>query len=317
MRIFNPNDYIINASSLFEGPSLEEEASTEETSKEPELENENTEKLQETEEKESSGEQEEAAESPYQGSYIRTLITTTDIEPSLEQYHHVKPKSIGLIDGWNDSQDRYHDTLLPSLENAIVSSDAPSTNPMQPNSIQQFLKQMFFIRTDSAEKDYTVSFQLGHDKIRDVFTHFFDTRLESHNVHILLGTAMSLKDNNPSQIWRINSLISSIQLSRAASITAYAYGWLDATETLIWCFCPNRYIAENSYAVLTFDWNGFDYIAAKKNIHKQDQERFIERFKNLGILTDEECDNYRSGQIIMLTADEIAIRLKQHGKVES
>jgi hypothetical protein len=251
---------------------------------------------------------------PQQENYNKVFIS----QDIYENYTHLSNNAIGLIEGYENALDYFHHTILPGLESSPqLTEPQPPYNPSpQSNQFQQALKKMFFIRTDSNEKDFTVYFQLSHDKIRDVFCHFFDTRLESHNVHILFGTAMSLKDNNPQQIWRLNSLISSMQLSRAASITAYALGWLDATETLLWCFAPNRHIAQNSYAVLTFDWNGFDYIASKKNIHKADQARFIERFKNLGLLNDEECYKYEQGEIITITADEVAERLKKNDKVD-
>jgi hypothetical protein len=243
-------------------------------------------------------------------SYQKTLISQEE-----QIYNPYSHQAIGLIDGYVQAIDDMH--KLPSLENMSQLEDGQPVQQPGAANYQQSLKKLFFIRTDSTEKDYTVYFQLSHDKIRDVFCHFFDTRIESHNVHILFGTAMSLKDNNPQQIWRLNSLISSMQLSRAASITAYALGWLDATETLLWCFAPNRHISEDSYAVLTFDWNGFDYIASKKNIHKIDQQRYMDRFKNLGLLNDEECENYKNGDIITLTADEVADRLRQNNKTSS
>jgi hypothetical protein len=230
-------------------------------------------------------------------------------------------ESIGLIDGFMKTYDKFYDEVLPSIENYAqqLAGPDPSITPNQINpqvALQQYLRQMFFIRTNTKESDFTVYFQLSHDKIRDMFCHFFDTRLKSHSVHLIFGTAMSLKDQNPQQVWRLNSLISSMQLSQAGTIVGYALGWLDATETLLWAFCPERYIAEDSYAALTFDWNGFDYIASKKNIHRIDQQRYVDRFKSLGLLNDEECTNYMRGSIITLTADEVADRLRQNNKVE-
>jgi hypothetical protein len=231
-----------------------------------------------------------------------------------------KPMSIGFIDGWLNQHNHFRNSYLPSLENLITQLDNdPSPLQNQPNQLllQQMLRKMFFIRTNTNENDFTVNFQLSHDKIRDIFCHFFDTRKDSHNVSIIFGTAMSIKDQTPQQIWRLNSLISSIQLSQASSVVGYALGWLDATETLLWAFCPERHVANDSYAVFTFDWNGFDYVTSKKNVHKTDQQRFIDRFKNLGLLNDEECEKYKKGIIITLTADEVADRIKQNNKAET
>jgi hypothetical protein len=249
----------------------------------------------------------------------------TEEQPEQEHFKNIlNPQSIGLIDGWAQTYNKIHDEYLPGIENLIKLEDDYNTpsSPMMPNQpnpqmmLQNYLRKLFFIRTNAKENDFTVYFQLSHDKIRDMFCHFFDTRLKSHNVSLIFGTAMSLKDQTPQQVWRLNSLISSIQLSQAGSIVGYALGWLDATETLLWTFCPERYIAEDSYAALTFDWNGFDYIASKKNIHRVDQQRYVDRFKSLGLLTSEECTKYMRGTIITLTADEVADRLRQTNNTE-
>lgn len=112
---------------------------------------------------------------------------------------------------------------------------------------------------------------------------FLDSRTAGQTVTLIIGTKM-----DDFTAHNIGSLLSAIQRCRATVIGVCA-GYCSITETMIWCFCPQRRMYR--YGALTF---GTTDIVSTVPSYMHYFDLFFKQAQKLNILTEEECEHLKS-----------------------
>lgn len=107
---------------------------------------------------------------------------------------------------------------------------------------------------------------------------FFDTRSSEDRVELILGSAICDEQSHA-----MGSLVSAITSCRA-TVKAIAAGCCSVSETILWCFAPERTILK--YGALNFGKSDIVRYCPKLEVYF---ELFLKRAKEIGIISEEDA----------------------------
>ena len=129
---------------------------------------------------------------------------------------------------------------------------------------------------------------------------FLDSRTPGQTVMIILGAKLC-----DEQAHMVGAILSAIQTCKARVIGVCA-GYCGVTETLLWCYCPNRLMYR--YGALSF---GISNIVKEVPSYMKYFEKFLNKAQGLNILTEDEVRQIKeTGCELMILYSEYAQRVK-------
>lgn len=153
-----------------------------------------------------------------------------------------------------------------------------------------------FIRTADGQ-NFRVYFSMNaifRPMLVTALCRFLDTRNEGETVTFILGSG--LRDE---QSHAVGAVVSAMSSSKA-HIKAVAAGWCSITETILWTAATESEIYK--YGALTF---GISELIKSVPKFKTYFELFLNKAKQLGLLSDEELKNiWDTGQTKMITYED-------------
>lgn len=195
---------------------------------------------------------------------------------AMDPYGDIDPKE--LEDNAEVDSQEPEKEIIGTEAFSIMQNGATNANCVP----QQQPSPGFFIRTTDRIhfRVYFASTFFATPQAINALCRFLDSRTPNQEVTFCLGVDLDV-EGNQSQL--INPILSSIT-SCPAKITGLCMGMCGFSETMIWCYCPNREMYR--YGALTFLRPGvLEQIKELKDYY----DIFYDRVVNeIGILTAEE-----------------------------